>query len=77
MEIQRALNKRNPRKTTQRHTVIKMTKIEDKERILEAARVRQTVAYKGNLQVNLQDYQQISQKKLYRTEGSVMKYLVH
>ena len=36
-----------PRKHTPRHIIIKLPKIKDKERILKAAREKETVAYKG------------------------------
>ena len=36
----------DPRKHTPRHIVIKLPKIKDKERILEAAREKETVTYK-------------------------------
>ena len=35
------------RKYTQRHIIIKLSKIEDKERILKPAREKETVTYKG------------------------------
>ena len=38
----------NPKKPTPRHTIFKMSKIKDKERILKAARERQLVTYKGD-----------------------------
>ena len=37
----------DPRKHTPRHIIIKLSKIEDKERILKAAREEETVTYKG------------------------------
>ena len=37
----------NPKRTTPRHIIIKMTKFQDKERILKAAREKQEVTYKG------------------------------
>ena len=36
----------DPKRTTPRHTIIKMPKVKDKERILKAARERQRVTYK-------------------------------
>ena len=39
--------KLDPRRNTPRHIVIKLPKIEDKERILKAAREKETVTYKG------------------------------
>ena len=37
----------DPKRPTLRHIIIKMTRLEDKERILKAAREKQVVAYKG------------------------------
>ena len=37
----------DPRKNTPRHIIIKLSKIKDKERILKAAREKETVTYKG------------------------------
>ena len=37
----------DPERTTPRHTIITLPKIKDKERILEAAREKDTVTYKG------------------------------
>ena len=37
----------DPRRNTARHIIIKLPKIKDKERILKAAREKDTVAYKG------------------------------
>ena len=37
----------DPRKNTQRHIIITLPKIEDKEKTLEAAREKDTVTYKG------------------------------
>ena len=39
--------KLNPRQHTPRHIIIKLAKIKDKERILKAAREKETVTYKG------------------------------
>ena len=44
---QRVPNKLDPKRPTLRHTVIKMTKLKDKERILKATREKQVVTYKG------------------------------
>ena len=46
-ETQRILIKRNPKRPTSRHIIIKMAKFQDKERILKAAREKQEVTYKG------------------------------
>lgn len=40
-------NKRNPKRPTPKHIIIKMAKVKDKERIFKAARKRQIVTYKG------------------------------
>ena len=37
----------DPKRATPRHIVIKMPKVKDKERILKAAREKETVTYKG------------------------------
>ena len=37
----------DPRKHTQRHIIFTLPKIKDKERILKAAREKDTVTYKG------------------------------
>ena len=46
-ETQRVPIKRNPKRPTARHIVIKMAKFQDKERILKKAREKQEVTYKG------------------------------
>ena len=46
-EAQRIPKKLDPRKHTPRHIVITLPKIKDKERILKAAREKETVTYKG------------------------------
>ena len=46
-EAYRVPKKLDPRRNTPRHIIIKIPKVKDKERILEAARERQRVAYKG------------------------------
>ena len=58
-EAQRVPKKWEPRKHTPRHNIIMLPKIKDKERILQAAREKETVTYKG---VPI-DYQLISQKQ--------------
>ena len=47
-ETQRTPYRINPRRSMARHTLIKLTKTKHKERILEAAREKQQVTYKGN-----------------------------
>ena len=46
-EAQRVSKKLDPRRNTPRHIIITLSKIKDKERILEAAREKDTVTYKG------------------------------
>ena len=46
-EAQRVRNKMNPKRPTPRHTIIKMPKVKDKERILKAAKEEQIVTNKG------------------------------
>ena len=46
-EAQRIPNKLDRNRTTQRHIIIKMPKVNDKQRILKAAREKQRVTYKG------------------------------
>ena len=46
-EAQRVPSQLDPKRTTPRHTIIKMPKVKDKERILKAAREKQRVIYKG------------------------------
>ena len=46
-EAQRFPKKLDPRKHTPRHIIIKLPKIKDKDRILKAAREKETVTYKG------------------------------
>ena len=46
-EAQRVPKKLDPRRNTPRHIIIILSKIKHKERILEAARAKDTVTYKG------------------------------
>ena len=46
-EAQRVPKKLDPRRNTPRHIIITLPKIKDKERILKAARGKETVTYKG------------------------------
>ena len=46
-EAQRVPKKLDPRRNTPRHITITLAKIKQKERILEAAREKDTVTYKG------------------------------
>ena len=46
-EAQRVPKKLDPRRNTPRYIIITLVKIKDKGRILEAAREKETVTYKG------------------------------
>ena len=46
-EAQRVPKKLHPRRNTPRHITMTLPKMKDKERILEAAREKETVTYKG------------------------------
>ena len=46
-EAQRVPKKLDPRRNTPRHIIIPLAKMKQKERILEAAREKDTVTYKG------------------------------
>ena len=46
-EAQRVPNKRDPKRITPRHIIIKMPKVKNKEGISKAARKKQIVMYKG------------------------------
>ena len=46
-EAQTVPRKRNPKRPTPRHIIIKMPKVKGKERILKAARKKQLITYKG------------------------------
>ena len=46
-EAQRVPKKLEPKRNTPRHIIIKLPKVKDKEKILKAAREKETVTYKG------------------------------
>ena len=46
-EVHRVPKKLDPRRNTPRHIIITLAKIKDKERLLKAAREKETVTYKG------------------------------
>ena len=46
-EAQRVPKKLDPKRNTPRYIIIKLSKIKNKERILKAARRKETVTYKG------------------------------
>ena len=69
-EAQRVPKKLDPRRNTPRRIIIMLPNIKDKERILKAAREKETVTYKG-VPIRLSaDFQ----KKPYRQEGAGKKY---
>ena len=69
-EAQRIPKKLDPRTNTPRHIVIKLSKMKDKERILKAARKKETVTCKGVPIKLSSDFS----KKPYRQEGARKKY---
>ena len=46
-EAERVSNKMDPKRTTPRHIIIKMSKIKNEDKILKASREEQRVTYKG------------------------------
>ena len=69
-EVQKVPKKLNPRKPTPRHIIITLPKIKEKERILKAARGKETVTYKGvpiRLSANFSN--KTKQKNPCRQEG--------
>ena len=69
-EAQKVPKKLDPRRNTQRHIIITLPKIKQKERILEAAREKDTVTYKG-VPIRLSA---LSQKRPCRLEGAGKKH---
>ena len=69
-EAQRVPKKLDPRRNTPRHIIIPLPKMKQKERILEAAREKDTVTYKG-VPIRLSaDFS----KETLRQEGAGKKY---
>ena len=46
-KVYRTPNRRDPKRTTPRHIIIKMAKRKDKDRVLKAPREKKKVTYKG------------------------------
>ena len=46
-EVQRVPHRKNPRRNTRRHLLIKLSKINYKEKVLKAAREKKQITYKG------------------------------
>ena len=70
-EAQRAPGRINPRRNTPRHTVIKLTKIKDKEKLLKVTREKRQITYKGTPIRLTDDFS----AKLYKPERSGTIYL--
>ena len=70
-EAQRVPYRINPRRNTPKHILIKLSNIKFKEKILQAAREKQQITYKG-IPIRLQ---LIFQQKLCKPEGSGRTYL--
>ena len=79
-EAQRVPKKLGPKRNTPRHIIIKLPKIKDKERILKAAREKETVTYKGVTIRLSADFskkkrkRKRKRKKLCRQEGAGKMY---
>ena len=54
-KAQRVPNEMHPKRLKPKHIIIKMTEVENKERILKAAREKQFVTYKGS-PIKLSEY---------------------
>ena len=50
-EAQRVSDKMNPKRYALRHTIIEMTKVKNKDRILKATREKLHIVYKGNSKI--------------------------
>ena len=73
-EAQRVLEKLDPRRNIPRHIIITL-QVKYEERILEAAREKDTVTYTG-VPIRLSaDFSVKPQKRPYRQEGTGKKYL--
>ena len=70
-EAQRVPKKLDPRRNTPRHIIITLPNTKDKERILEAAREKETVTYKGVPKRLSADF---LKETLNRQEGAGKKY---
>ena len=72
-EAQRVPKKLDPRKNTRRHIIITLPKIKDKERILKAAREKDTVTYKG-VSIRLSaDFLQARSIPSHESQGPISK----
>ena len=71
-DVHRVPQKFDPRRNTPRHIINKLSKIKDKERILKAAREKETVTYKG---VPIRLSADFSKETLRARKGTRKKYL--
>ena len=69
-ESQRVPSKRNLKRPTARHIIIKMAKFQDKERILKEAREKKEVTYKGAPITVATDFS----REMLQTEENSKKY---
>ena len=74
-EAQRVPKKLNPRRNTPRHILITLPKIKNKERILKAAREKETVTYKGVPMRLLADFsrERLQARRVWKEVFKVMK----
>ena len=73
-EAQRVPKKLDPRRNTPRLIIIKLPKVKDKEKILKAARGKDTVTYKG-VPIRLSDFskESLQARKRWKEVFQVMK----
>ena len=75
-EAQRVPKKLDPSRNTPRHIIITLAKITEKERILAAAREKDTVTYKGvPIRLSADFSKKTLQKRPYKQGGAGKKYL--
>ena len=74
-EAQKVPKKLDPKRNTPRHIIITLAKIKDRERILKAAREKDTVTYKGvPIRLSADFSKEILQaKRVWKEEFEVMK----
>ena len=72
-EVRRVPYRRNPRRNTPRHILIKLTKTKHKERILKVAREKQQVTYKGNPICLTVDFRRKSARREWQDVSKVLK----
>ena len=70
-EAQRVPKSLDPRKHTPKHIIISLLKIMDKERILKAAREKETVTYKG---VSIRLSADFSKEETFKARWAGKKY---